>query len=198
MTEDNKNRLKVYSTLGSSNHSHKQRESLDYYATDPQAVEMLLELENFCPRIWEPACGEGHITEVLKNHGYSVFSSDLIDRGVNDKTFDFLHTDMGQWDGDIITNPPYSLAVEFIEKSLQSIPDGRKVAMFLKLQFLEGKKRKEFFKKYPPVVVYVSASRIRCYRNGMKPTKGNDSAVAYCWYIWIKGYSGEPVIRWFN
>ena len=45
------------------------------------------------------------------------------------------------WDGDILTNPPYKYAKEFIEHAMTIIPDGRKVFMFLKLQFLEGKAR---------------------------------------------------------
>lgn len=54
------------------------------------------------------------------------------------------------WDGDILTNPPYKYEKEFIEHAMTIIPDGRKVFMFLKLQFLEGKARGELFKKYPP------------------------------------------------
>jgi hypothetical protein len=61
---------KVFTTLGSSNHVPEEREAFDYYATDPKAVEMLLELEQFSPVIWEPACGEGHISKVLQAHGY--------------------------------------------------------------------------------------------------------------------------------
>lgn len=62
---------KVFTTLGSSNHVPEEREAFDYYATDPRAVEMLLELEQFSPVIWEPACGEGHISKVLQAHGYA-------------------------------------------------------------------------------------------------------------------------------
>lgn len=72
---------KVFKTLGSSNHTPDERAQFDYYATDPQAVEMLLALETFAPVIWEPACGEGHISNVLAAHGYEVISTDLIYRG---------------------------------------------------------------------------------------------------------------------
>lgn len=54
------------------------------------------------------------------------------------------------FDGDIITNPPYGLATEFAEHAMNIITDGHKVAMFLKIQFLETQKRYELFKKYPP------------------------------------------------
>lgn len=72
--------------------------------------------------------------------------------------------------------------------------------MFLKVQFLEGKKRKKLFEKYPPKIIYVSSSRLLCAKNadfeGM--IKGGGSAVAYAWFIWEKGYKDHPIIKWFN
>ena len=80
------------------------------------------------------------------------------------------------------------------------INDGNKVAMFLKIQFLEGKLRKELFKKYPPKIVYVSSSRIMRAKNGdfKKMQEGGGSAVAYAWYVWEKGYKGDTIIKWIN
>lgn len=71
----------VYSPLGASNHSKTDRQPDDYYATDPKALELLLQEETFSEDIWECACGEGHLSEVLKRHGYNVWLTDLIDRG---------------------------------------------------------------------------------------------------------------------
>ena len=143
------NSRSIYATLGASNHSEHERQSEDYYATEPKAVEHLMNLESFGKNVWECACGEGHISEVLKRHGYNVRSTDLVDRGYGE-VGDFLSIDNTEWDGDIITNPPYSYAKEFVEKALQIVPDGHKVAMFLKLQFLEGKQRKKMFLSTPP------------------------------------------------
>lgn len=58
-----RNQNSIFTTLGASNHALEEREQNDYYATDPKAVELLLELEQFAPVIWEPACGEGHISK---------------------------------------------------------------------------------------------------------------------------------------
>lgn len=69
--------------------------------------------------------------------------------------------------------------------------------MFLKIQFLEGKARRELFEKYPPRVVYVSSSRLRCAMNG-DFEKVASSAICYAWYVWEKGYTGETVLRWIN
>ena len=68
----------VYGTLGASNHSEKEREENDYYATSPKAVEMLLEQETFAHNIWECAAGEDHIANMLRKHGYDVLSTDII------------------------------------------------------------------------------------------------------------------------
>ena len=83
---------------------------------------------------------------------------------------------------------------------MEIIKDGKQVIMFLKLQFLEGKARRKLFEKYPPKYVYVFSERQRCSMNGdfSKYSNGGQThgAVAYCWYIWQKGFSGEPIIRW--
>lgn len=91
-------------------------------------------------------------------------------------------------------------AAEFVEKAMETVTDGNKVCMFLKLQFLEGKKRRELFKKYPPKTIWVSSSRIMCAKNGDFETmiEGGGSAVAYGWYCWEKGYKGDTTLKWFN
>lgn len=189
----------IYKTLGASNHTDKERQSEDFYATESRAAELLLELEDFNENIWECACGQGDLSKVFVENGHNVKSTDLIDRGYGEGGIDFLQcTEV--FDGDIITNPPYKYAKEFVEKAIELVPDGHKVAMFLKLQFLEGKARRELFEKYPPKTVYVASGRLLCAKNGdfegMKA--GGGSAVAYCWYVWERGYQGDTVIKWFN
>lgn len=142
---------KVFTTLGSSNYAADQREALDYYATGPKAVEMLLEMETFAPVIWEPACGEEHISQVLKAHGHDVISTDLIyRRGGDPEPLNFLEETLDNFEGDIVTNPPCSFGLDFVRRALDSVRPGGKAAMFLKVQFLEGKRRGELFAKPPP------------------------------------------------
>ena len=176
------------------NQRNQDAEANDYYATDPQAVEMLLEQEAFDHYILEPACGEGHISEVLKAHGYHVTSTDLVDRGYALMKQDFLAWS-SPWNGDIITNPPYKYAREFVEKALELVPTGNKVAMFVKLTFLEGQARRELFRQNPPQSVYVSSARLECGKNGVFT---GQSAVAYCWVVWKKGYPGPTHLKWIN
>jgi len=166
----------------------------DYYATDPRAVKLLFELEKFHHKIWEPACGEGHLSKEIRKHGYEVRESDIVDR-MDNEVSDFLKCD-GIWNGDIITNPPYNKAKEFVYKALDIIPDGYKAAMFLKLTFLEGKARRKLFEYHPPKKIYVSSSRLSCAKNG--DFSHAQTAMALGWFIWERGYLGETIIDWFN
>lgn len=194
------NKKTTFVQLGASNHSDGEREDNDFYATDPKTLEILLDqlkidgikLHN---NIWEPACGQGHLSEVLKENGYKVWSTDLVDRGYGTGNTDFLKSVSDSWCGDILTNPPYKYAKEFVEKALDVIRNGCYTVMLLKIQFLEGKERYKLFKKYPPKYVYVNSSRQTCYING-DMSKKMSSASCYCWFIWQKGFEGEPIIRW--
>ena len=189
-----RNSMKV---LGASNLSNRDRVENDFYSTDPIALEGLLkEIPRLNSRIWECACGQGHLSKVLEKYNYRVKSTDLIDRGYGKGGIDFLKREK-LWKGDILTNPPYIHAEEFIRKGLQLVPNGNKVIMFLKLLFLEGKKKKSLFAEFPPKVIYVSSSRIACSRNGID-TPGKGKAVAYAWFIWEKGFKGGTIVKWFN
>lgn len=192
------NATSIYATHGASNHSAGERADLDYYATDPYAVEILLGEEGFSHYILEPACGGGHIACVLKTRGFDVFCSDIVHRGYagQQATMDFLaENPVPRNSRDIITNPPYAQAKEFVEHALDISQESVKVAMFLKLTFLEGAKRKELFDKYPPKKIYVFRNRIDCWKNGIKPDKPS-KAVCYAWFVWEKGYKGKPTIDW--
>lgn len=188
----------VYKTLGASNHADKEREKDDYYATDPIAIDKLLTVERLNENVWECACGAGHLSKRLEWFGYNVKSTDLIDRGYGETGVDFLaQTEM--FAGDILTNPPYKYAMEFVLKALELIPDGYKVFMFLKLTFLEGKTRyNELFKKFPPQSIYVFSERVLCAKNARfdEMKAGGGSAVAYAWFVWQKGFRGVTEILW--
>jgi hypothetical protein len=188
----------VFKGLGASSHSSEDRQKEDFYATEPKATKVLLEVERFNNNIWECACGQGHISEVLIEHGYTVRSSDLINRGYGEQK-DFLFFNNETWDGDIITNPPFAKAKEFIEKALEVIPEGNRVAMFLRVLFLEGKERKTLFRDNPPETVYISSSRLLCAKNGnFEKAREDGGAVAYAWFIWRKGFKGNTLIKWIN
>lgn len=183
-------------TIGASS-PKCERQINDFYATEPKAMELLLKEEEFNNNVWECAVGQGHLANVLKANGYFVKCSDIINRGYEKtEVLDFLKCE-DKFDGDIITNPPYKYALEFVKKALENVNQGKKVAMFLRLLFLESSKRKEFFKKDPPKIVYVCSARINCVKNG-EFKKHPSSAVCYAWFVWEKGFKGDTVIKWIN
>ena len=131
------NKKSAFTTIGAAGHANHARQSEDYYATEPKATELLCELEHFSHDVWEPACGEGHMVKVLQSKGYNVRASDLIDRGGGYEIYDFLDMSNMEWNGDIITNPPYRYAKEFVEKAMSIIPKGIRSLCFSNLLFLK-------------------------------------------------------------
>jgi hypothetical protein len=193
----------IYKTLGASNHTDEEREQDDFYATDPDAVDKLLMVESPNGRIWECAAGAGHLAKRLKEYGYEVYATDIKGRGYAlNGVQDFLKAEKAGFitgGYDILTNPPYKYAKEFVQKSLELLPVGCKCYMFLKLQFLEGVARyNEIFHTTPPKAVYVFKKRVLCAKNGdfERMREGGGSAVAYAWFVWEKGYNDITSLGW--
>ena len=193
------NTKSVFSSLGAKTYALSEREPTDFYATDPQALEIFLEILKrdgiILPhKICEPACGMGHLSKVLERHGYEVDSYDLYDHGYGKASVNFLESSLKY--ECFLTNPPYKYALPFVRKALENVLPSGYVIMLLKIQFLEGKERYKFFRKNPPKFVYVNSSRQNCARNADFKTHIRNSAICYSWFIWQKGFSGEPIIRW--
>lgn len=127
------NKKTVFTTLGASNHTDKERQCEDYYATDPIAIDVLIGEGgvSFPRKVWECSCGEGHLSKRLEEHGIEVISTDLVDRGYGKGGVDFLAT-TEKVDMDILTNPPYKYArvKKFVEDANINIYDPFCVADF--------------------------------------------------------------------
>ena len=190
-----------------------ERVEFDFYATDPIAVhKLLLKYPINGSEILEPCIGNGNIAEAI-NSFYTtkrnITGIDIVDRGYpNTIVHDFLTWETDKKFDCIITNPPFSLAKEFVEKSMTLLNDGNseddgypngQLIMFLKIQFLEGEKRKELFEKYPPKYIYVFRNRMPTWNNG-EPLDPNGkrwaTTMCHAWFIWEKGSKTEPIIRW--
>lgn len=179
-----------------------KRNKNDYYQTPYSMTKQLLEVENFEGKILEPSCGAGAIVKVLRDFKKSVDYCDLNNEfsltGVFKNFKDFINDDFDRYDN-IITNPPFSLAKEFILKAKQIA--NNKIAMLLPLNYLHGVARyNEIYKdrKFPLKTVYVF-----CRYGLLEDTVREDGTykagmMVYAWYIWDKSYKGEPVIRWLN
>lgn len=189
----------VFVTLGASNHTDKEREPNDFYATDPISIDKLVGYIGFIPSVvWECACGTGCLSERLKQYCHGVVSTDAIDHGYGQVQDFLLAKEMPSGCSCIITNPPYKLATEFILHALSLLPDGGRCIMFLKTTFLEGEKRHRLlFSKYPPQRILQFSKRVLCAKNAeFQKMRKVGSAVSYAWFVWEKGYKGETTITW--
>lgn len=170
--------------LAGSN-SKRGRVENDFYATNPKAVEMLLSNNEFKKWFWkdynngsniellEPCVGQGHIIQGIKSYynnknlPIDFICLDIVDRGYDNVIVqDFMEYDTDKRFDCIMTNPPYEIAMEFAQKGMKLLKPNGKMCMFLKIQFLEGRKRREFFDKYPPRYIYVFEKRMGTWRNG--------------------------------
>jgi hypothetical protein len=171
------------------------RQKDDFYATPPSSTEAFLRVERFDGPIWEPACGDGAISKVLENHGYKVVSTDLVKRGYGETGIDFL-MEYQPRAANVVTNPPFKLASQFVRQALQ-LTTG-KVAMLLKVGFLEGVNRSDLFDSAPLARVWVYRGRQSFLKNGIDATNmnGKGGMIAYAWFVWEHGYTGKPTLGW--
>lgn len=159
----------------------------DCYETPDVAVEALMRAEPLPQNIWEPCCGSGRIVNVLRNAGHSVYASDLIDYGDPTHHYgrDFLLEQSAPAGVEaIVTNPPFKLAHQFVEHSLDLCP---LVIMLLRLAFLESERRTEILEHRGLERVYVFRKRLpMMHRKGWEGRKAN-SAMAFAWFVWVRG-----------
>lgn len=165
----------------------------DFYPTPRWATHALIENEVFRGPIWECACGDGAMSEVLSTTGNPVLSSDLYDRGYGETGEDFLDT--RRCHPNIITNPPFNSAEGFVASGLRSATD--KFALLLRLAFLEGANRANtIFHKHPPSRVWVFSERITFYPKGA--VVSGSGTTAYAWFVWDKNHTGQTELAWFK
>ena len=177
----------------SANNATGKRKKSDFYETPYTLTRKFLDVEYFekSGTVCEPACGGGAITKVLNEY----WENDKIT--AYDKETNFL------WDFDeynyIITNPPFSLAFEFIQKAKQLAKS--KFALLLPLSYLHGKKRYDEIysdKNYGLEKVYVFTRYPMLGESLREDGKYNTGMMVYAWYVWTNGYSGQPTIDWLD
>lgn len=196
--------------------NHKEREALDYYATPPAEVTNILEvlgLDLTGVNILEPCCGGGHMVEGIwqYNKSANILATDIMQRtnyfltrdAVGDTImyhygtkYDFLSDNYPIEHADyVIMNPPFSVIIPFVQRSLEIADKG--VLMLGRLKFVEGQKRyAEIFKDNPPTKIWAYVDRIACYKNGNFSEKPS-SIEAYAWFYWDKSdTSKETKFDW--
>lgn len=178
--------------MSATNRGSKRIES-DYYATPIDAIYKLLgnyRVANSNDVILEPSAGNGIIIKALRAAGYAGNTIHAIEIREEEKSNlesvadsvkigDFLDADPGVKYDVIIGNPPFSLAQEFIDKSLSLLKPGGRLIFLLRTNFLESQKRFEWWQDKTPTRLFVLSKR---------PSftgKGTD-ATSYSWFVWEK------------
>lgn len=172
-------------------HSNEDRHQEDFYATSYETTEYLLQFESFHKRIIEPACGEGHISQILIKAGYDVQSFDLIDRGYGLCGLDFLHDtffDRFRRQADYIINPPYSLAMEFISRALDLT--FQKVAILLPIDYLS---RLNWCPHLKTVLTFARHTDIA--KNADFELYKGKNMKSYGWFIFDILFKGNPQLK---
>lgn len=186
----------MMAALVTGNRAHKLSErGADFYQTPPQAVEALLRVESLPHHIWEPACGAGAIVNVLRDHGHTVWATDLVDSHcpLSESRIDFLMEYQSRIDVEaIVTNPPFKLAQRFVEQALMLSP---KVIMLLRLAFLESERRTTILENGKLARVHVFRKRLpMMHREGWTGPKVG-SAMAFAWFVWDRFHKGATELR---
>lgn len=168
-------------------------EGPDYFPTPRWATFALIDNEKFNGDIWECACGDGAMSQVLEETGQTIINSDLFDRGYGETGQDFLNAERNV--ENIITNPPYNCAEGFTAVGVELASN--KFALLLRLAFLEGANRANtIFSHTPPSRVWVFSERITFYPAGAE-RKGSGTT-AYAWFVWDKDAPSGTELKWFK
>ena len=200
-----------YALVINKGYNTKDREQDDYYATDPEALVLLLDkCSSFLNgvmqgnistypqgeyHIWECACGSGNLSKVLQDRGFEVLSTDLKDRGFGRSGIDFLSINRQHIASVILTNPPYSLATEFAEHAMELLPENGLYVALMNVNALSGIHRYKRLYNYGILRdIYIYSRRVNCYKNNkQEQAKGMCN---YAWFVFQKGYVGQPTLYW--
>lgn len=185
--------------MSSTNRGY-DRHATDFYVTPPLCVlEFMNAWKQDVPEYYlkqskylDP-CAGGDATHEMTypsviNSLYNVHvdTMDIREDSRADEKQDYLQSHVEGRNYDIIiTNPPFYLAKEIIEKALNDVNNGGYVVMLLRLNFLGSKGRKQFFEQYPPERIYVHHKRMSFTDDG------KTDSIEYAHMVWRKDYKPE-------
>ena len=175
----------------------REREANDYYREPAWSVLGLLDVQRFSGTVWDPACGSGTIPRTFREAGHrATIGSDLVARAPGFGVANFLADGGNTADtvDNIVCNPPFALAEPFLKRALQLAT--HKVALLLRLSWLEGQGRRWIFDTTPLAAIHPFASRV-----SMPPGSTHDvakgGAVAFMWAVWSHDHpvGAPPALR---
>lgn len=161
-------------------------DSLDDFPTPPWATRAFLahffEAKDLSSdSVWEPACGRGHMAQVLSEFFATVRASDIHDYGYGEVQ-DYLTGPAGVRSVDwVVTNPPFRLAEDFLERSRHVARKG--VALLTRTVFIESVGRFErIFRDQPPTSVLQYVERVPMVKG--RVDRRASTATGYAWLVW--------------
>ena len=186
----NKNAIQIGGGKASERVEH------DLYETPEYFTRQFLDKVKFNNPVLEPCCGNGRISNVLKEYGYDVSSSDIVKRDFDCEVKNFIYDDFEIGKFDICTNPPFKLLSEFVAKSSCVAKD--KFCFVARIQFLESIGRYESFFKDGINGFYLS--KVLCATKrvdfvSVRQTAINSSAMMCAWFVFERG-ERQAVIDW--
>ena len=170
----------------------KAYERVDEHYVEPEWVsQRLFEEEKFNGRIYDPACGFGRIVLAAMTAGHRAYGSDIVYRGWDTTLQDFIHHD-GMHDN-IVTNPPFDRMELFTMRALEC--SRYKAAIIFPTARLNAAR---WLDATPLQTVWLLTPRPsmppgHVIKAGGKVGGGKSD---YCWLVFERGYSGEPVMKW--
>lgn len=173
-------------------------DSLDDFPTPPWATRALCEwLKAYRPihrlDVREPAANRGHMAKPLSEYFQSVEASDVHDYGADYPQVDYLFGSSPRLTDFTITNPPFKLAEQFVERAIGSSREG--CAMLVRSAFLEGIGRYDrLFRLRPPTHVLQFTERVVIHKAALS-VKGS-TATAYCWLVWFRNEPPNTFLGW--
>lgn len=194
---------------GNRKHTNEERGD-DEYQTPPEALIALMGVEALPQVMWEPACGEGNLVNVIRESGRSCWASDKHETPCEySYVSDFLGTPiMGRPQflidnevkiGGIITNPPFLLIEEFIDRALTLAPLVYMLGPSTFMHGVDGRVRNSgtrtrLIEKSGLRTIWAFRDRLpMMHRKGWeesgKPTAS--SQANHCWYVWQRGWTGK-------
>ena len=162
----------------------------DFLPTPKWATQILLNRVTFNGSIWEPACGNGKMSKVIKSAGYKVISTDKFNHGYGKTGIDFLKEEKTRGDN-IATNPPFKYAEKFVTHAL-SLDGVDQVAMLLRTLFVESKRRRNLFENHKPERIIYICDRVMFDGHTEEPGGG----FSVSWFVWKRGFRGQTKCYW--
>jgi hypothetical protein len=179
------------------------RAANDYYTEPRWLVDALLRHERFVDPVIDPCCGGGSIVAALRDAGYAATGSDIADRGFGERA-DVLQ--LRQPIASLVSNPPFKLAEQIVWRCLPLLIPGGKLALLLRLAFLESQERQRLFDETPLARVLVPRQRAsmppgctdgpRDHHGALIPAAASGGSTPYAWFIWEPGCVHPTTLGW--